>query len=158
MSKVAQSFVWEDVSFTLLSLTFCDGLVHLLCVCRDGETGKEAAESRPESVLHLSNKQVREQDTVIFHPHHLRNNVIMECTSWFFPPLVCSSNKTDGQELRRRKKYAPAFIFLLLEIHLKWTNTYLLNPLDTTVCLSFTWHITTLALQLSHCLNTDPPS
>lgn len=54
----------EKILFLNSHRPHSDESVRRLCVCarRDGETGEEAAESRPESVLHLSRKQVRERD------------------------------------------------------------------------------------------------
>lgn len=49
----ASSFFWPCL------MQLCVWHVH-----RDGETGEEEAESRPESVLHLSGKQVRKLDVI----------------------------------------------------------------------------------------------
>lgn len=59
MSKVRESLV-QDVLFP--SFMWPCLMNHwVCCLCRDGETGQEATEPRPESVLHLYRKQVRKQ-------------------------------------------------------------------------------------------------
>lgn len=102
----ASSFFWPCL------MQLCVWHVH-----RDGETGEEEAESRPESVLHLSGKQVRKLDAIT-HSHqkclqYLRQK--SRIISFFYPACISmmfnlvllffSSHKTDGPEIRKRKRY-----------------------------------------------------
>lgn len=57
----------KDVFFKSSFLWTCLMNYCVCCVCRDGKTREEADESRTESVLYLSSKQVRQRG-VICHP------------------------------------------------------------------------------------------